>query len=98
MDTTKAQAGELPEAEPGAEQAKHVVLPEQREPGQEPAGLLGGSAAVGVGEDPVGVHPSLWGGHPADRVGGDGAFVLSQLQDAEQNGAAGRQAPLTPAA
>jgi hypothetical protein len=93
VDSTKAQAGELSEAESGAEQAQHVVPPEQREPGQQPAGLLGRQrAAFGVGEDAVGIHPPLWGGYLADRVGCDGAFVLGKLQDAEQDRAAGHQA------
>jgi hypothetical protein len=90
VDPTRAQAGELPESEPGAEQTQHVVPPEQRETSKQSAGLLGGEGAtLGVGEHLLGIHPTLWGGDLADRVGRDGAFILGKLEDAEQDRAAG---------
>ena len=93
VDPPPAQAGELAEPQPGAEQGEHVVPPEQRAGGEQPAGFLGGvGPALGLSQDLVGVGPPLGRRHPAQRVGGDGAFVLGELEDAEQDRAAGHQA------
>jgi hypothetical protein len=41
VDAAAAQPGQLSEPQPGAEQAQHVVPPEQRELSEQPPGLLG---------------------------------------------------------
>src|SRR4029453_2573069 len=44
VDPAPAQPGQLTKAQAGAEQGRQVVPPEQREPGQQPPGLLRGRA------------------------------------------------------
>ena len=46
VDAAAAQPGQLPEPQPGAEQAEHVVPPEQRELRQQPTGLFGGEGSA----------------------------------------------------
>jgi len=70
-----------------------VIPPEQRAAGEQQAGFLRRvGPPLGLPQDLVGVGPALGWWHPAQRVGGDGAFVLGQLEDAEQDRAAGHQA------
>jgi hypothetical protein len=85
VDATAAQPRQLPEAQPSAEQGGDVVPPEQRETGQQPAGLLRGERAAPHGaEHLLGVGAASGRRHPASRVGLDRAFVGGELQDAQQ--------------
>ena len=82
MDAAAAQPGQLPEPQPGAEQAQHVVPPEQRELGQQATGLLGGEGpALGLVQDLFGIGAPSGRGHLAHGIGVDGAFVHGELQD-----------------
>jgi hypothetical protein len=82
VDAAAAQPGQLPEPQPGAEQAEHVVPPEQRELGQQPTGLLRGQGPTfGLVQDLFGIGATPGRGHLADGVAVDGAFVHGELQD-----------------
>jgi hypothetical protein len=81
-DAAAAQPGQLPEPPAGAEQAQHVVPPEQRDLGQQPTGLLRGEGpALGTIQDLFGIGAASGRGHLADGIGIDGAFVHGELQD-----------------
>jgi hypothetical protein len=82
VDAAAAQPGQLPEPQPGAEEAEHVVPPEQRELGEQATGLLGGEGpTLGLVQYLLGIGatPGRW--HLADGVAVDGAFVHGELQD-----------------
>jgi hypothetical protein len=80
VDAAAAQPGQLPEPQPGAEQAQHVVPPEQRELGQQPTGLLGGQGpTLDLVEDLFGIGVPSRRGHLADGIGIDGPFVHGEL-------------------
>ena len=82
VDAAAAQPGQLPEPQPGAEQAQHVVPPEQRELGEQSTGLLGGEGpALGLVQDLFGVGATPGRGHLAHGIAVDGAFVHGELQD-----------------
>jgi hypothetical protein len=82
VDAAAAQPGQLPEPQPGAEQAQQVVPPEQRELGQQPTGLLRGeSPTLGTIQDLFGIGAASGRGHLAHWIGVDGAFVHGELQD-----------------
>jgi hypothetical protein len=89
VDPAAVQAGELADAQPGAEQGDDVVPPEQGEAGQQLAGFLGGEGAAFAGsQDQIRVGAALGGGDLADRVGVDGAFVEGELEDPQRQRAA----------
>jgi hypothetical protein len=59
-----------------------VVPPEQRELGEQPTGLLGGEGPpLGLIQHLFWVGAASWRGHPAHRIGVDGAFVHGELRD-----------------
>jgi hypothetical protein len=60
VDPAPAQPGQLAKAQAGAEQGPQVIPPEQREPGQQPPGLLGREGPpLGLAEDLLRVDPAL---------------------------------------
>ena len=65
VDPAAAQAGELADAQAGAEQGEDVIPPEQREAGQQLAGFLGSEgAALGRAAGPVRVGAALGAAAP----------------------------------
>jgi hypothetical protein len=85
VDPAPAQPGQLAKAQAGAEQREHVVPPEQREPGQQPPGLLGGEGTpLGFSEDLLGIDSAFERRHLADRVGVDRSLVHGVLEDPER--------------
>jgi hypothetical protein len=77
-----AQPGQLPEPQPGAEQAEHVVPPEQRELGEQATSLRGGEGpALDLVQDLFGIGAASGRGHLAHRIGVEGAFIHGELQD-----------------
>jgi hypothetical protein len=86
VDPPTAQARELAEPQPGTEQHQHMIPPEQRTRCEQPTGFLGRvGPPLGLPQDLLRVDPALGRRHPAQRIPGDGAFVLGQLEDAEQD-------------
>jgi hypothetical protein len=82
VDAAAAQPGQLPEPQPSAQEAEHVVPPEQRELGQQPPGLLGGEGpALGLVQDLFGIGTPSRRGNLAHGIAVDGPFVHGELQD-----------------
>jgi hypothetical protein len=89
VDAAAVQAGELADAQAGAEQGDDVIPPEQRETGQQLAGLLRAKGAALAGpQDQIGISPAPGGGNLADRVGVDRALVNGELEDPQRQRAA----------
>jgi hypothetical protein len=60
VDPPPAQASELAEPQPGAEQRQHVIPPKQRAEGEQPTGFLGRvGPPLGLPQDTLGVGPAL---------------------------------------
>jgi hypothetical protein len=82
VDAAATQPGQFPEPQPGAEQAQHVVPPEQRELSEQTTGLLRGEGpALGLVQDLFGVGTPPGRGHLAHRIAVGCPFVHGELQD-----------------
>jgi hypothetical protein len=94
VDAAAAQAGQLAEAQAGAEEGDDMVPPEQWEAGQQAAGFLGPErSTLGLAEDLLGVDSAPERRHPGNRVDLNGAFVHGELEDAPEDGPALDQRP-----
>jgi hypothetical protein len=92
VDPSVAEAGQLAEAQTGAEEDEDVIPPGQRDAAEQLAGFFGRiGAALGLPEQLLGVGAALGWRRLAHRVAHNGAFILGELEDSIQDGTACQQ-------